>query len=351
MPAPSSDRSGSASPEIPATYGAWVQAGPGEALEWKSLPLRAPKAGEARVRLAAAALNHRDLWIHDGQYAGLRYPWVPGSDGVGTVEALGEEVPAEWKGRRVLLNPALDWGMDEGVQGPDFRILGLPDDGTWAESITVPAANLHPCPDFLEDGEAAALPLAGLTAFRALFTRGRLQKGEKVLVTGIGGGVALFCLQLAKAEGARVFVSSSSPEKLAAALALGAEGGALYTEAGWTEKLAGYGPFDLVVDSAGGEGFSSLLDLARPGGRLVFFGATRGNPPAVALRKIFWRQLDLLGTTMGSPRDFEALLAFVARHRFRPALRHVLPLAQAPEALSLMAAGAQFGKIVLVREI
>ena len=311
-------------------------------------PQAAP--GEAVVAIRAAALNHRDVWIKAGQYAGLKWPCRPGSDGAGVVVAVGAGVEATWLGREVIINPSFDWGANESAQGPQFSILGLPRDGTLAEKIAVPAAQLAAKPAHLSWEEAAALPLAGLTAYRAVFARAGLRAGERVLVTGIGSGVALFALQFAVAVGAEVWVTSSSEEKIARAVALGARGGFNYAKEGWAKeasRAAEGGGFAVIVDSAGGDGFGELIDLAAAGGRIVFFGATRGNAPALALRKIFWRQISLLGTTMGSPADWNAMVEFVARHRLRPVVSEVFPLARAAEAFALMERGGQFGKIVL----
>jgi zinc-binding alcohol dehydrogenase/oxidoreductase len=310
-------------------------------------PVAAP--GHAIVRLKAAALNHRDLWIQLGLYAGIRLPVIPGSDGAGVVESVGTAADAAWVGREVILNPSLDWGADPRAQGAQFRILGLPDSGTFAEKISIPLGNLAPKPAHLAWLPAAALPLAGLTAWRALFTRAQLQPGERVLITGVGGGVALLALQFAVAAGAEAWVTSGSAEKIARAQSLGARGGAGYRDTDWAARLqqtAG-GRFDVVLDSAGGEGFGQLIELVRPGGRIVFFGATTGNPPGLDLRKCFFRQVTLLGTTMGSPADFAGMLEFTARHRIVPVVDRVFPLADTEAALRHMEAGAQFGKIAL----
>ena len=305
-------------------------------------------AGEAVVALRAAALNHRDVWILKGQYAGLRYPCIPGSDGAGVVAAVGPGGDASWVGREVIINPSFNWGPSGSAQGRDFSILGLPRDGTLADQIAVPVSQLAPKPAHLSWEEAAALPLAGRTAWRALMSRARLAGGERVLVTGIGGGVALFALQFAVASGNEVWVTSSSDEKISRAVALGAKGGFHYDIEGWAAAATkAPGPFDVIVDSAGGTGFGDLLDVAAPGGRIVFFGATRGNAPDVALRKVFWKQLSLLGSTMGSPSDWAAMTEFVGRHRVRPVVSDVFPIARGPEAFSLMEKGGQFGKIVL----
>jgi NADPH:quinone reductase-like Zn-dependent oxidoreductase len=304
--------------------------------------------GEAVVELRAAALNRRDLWIKLGQYAGLRFPCIPGSDGAGIVASVGPGADASWVGRPVVINPSFDWGPSESAQGPKFSILGLPRDGTLAARVAVPAQQLFPKPGHLSMEEAAAVPLAGLTAWRALVGRARAAPGERVLVTGIGGGVALFALQFAVASGNEVWVTSGSDEKIARAVKLGARGGFRYDSEGWVAAASREaGPFDVIIDSAGGAGFGGLLDLASPGGRIAFFGATRGSVPELALRKVFWRQISLLGTTMGSPADWSAMTGFVELHRLKPVISVVLPLERAPEGFDLMERGGQFGKIVV----
>ena len=308
----------------------------------------AASSGSAVVRLQASALNHRDLWIQLGQYAGIKLPITLGSDGAGTVTAVGSPADQSWIGRDIIINPSLDWGSDPRAQGPNFRILGLPDNGTFAEQIVIPVTNLAPKPAHLSWEQAAALPLAGLTAWRALFTRAQLKSGERVLVTGVGGGAALFALQFAVAAGAEVWVSSGSPDKIARAKAIGARGGFSYRETDWAAALQKQaGRFDVIVDSAGGDGFANLIDLTAPGGRIVFFGATTGNPKALDLRKCFFRQITLLGTTMGSPADFAGMTKFVETHQITPVVDRVFPLAEADAALRHMEASAQFGKIVL----
>jgi NADPH:quinone reductase-like Zn-dependent oxidoreductase len=312
------------------------------------VPDPVPAAGEAVVEIKAAALNHRDVWIKLGQYAGLKFPCIPGSDGAGVVRAVGPGGDATRVGREVVIYPGFDWGPSEGAQGPGFSILGLPRDGTLAQKVAVPLVQLSPKPAHLGWEEAAALPLAALTGWRALMSRARLVPGERVLVTGIGGGVALFALQFAVASGNEAWVTSSSDDKIARAAAMGAKGGFRYDREGWAagaSKAAGL--FDVIVDSAGGPGFANLIDIAAPGGRIVFFGATRGNVPEVALRKIFWRQISLLGTTMGSPADWSAMTAFVARHALRPVVSDVFPLERGAEAFDLMERGGQFGKVVV----
>jgi zinc-binding alcohol dehydrogenase/oxidoreductase len=315
----------------------------------QSTPEPTAQPGQALVRLKAAALNHRDLFIRQGLYAGLKFPLIPGSDGAGMVESVGSPADQGWVGREVIINPALDWGNDPRAQGPQFRILGLPDSGTFAEKIAIGIHQLAPKPAHLDWHQAAALPLAGVTAWRALFTRAQLKAGEKVLITGIGGGAALFALQYARAAGAEVWVTSSSADKIARAKSLGAISGVNYREADWAKTLqaAAGGLFDVIIDSAGGDGFLSLIELTKPGGRLVFFGATVGNPSGFDLRRGFFRQINILGTTMGSPQDFAGMMDFVARHQITPVIDRVFPLGETEQAFRHMEAAAQFGKIVL----
>jgi NADPH:quinone reductase-like Zn-dependent oxidoreductase len=303
---------------------------------------------DVRIELAAAALNHRDEWCRQGQYANLKDGIVLGSDGSGTVVEAGKSVDHSWIGKEVVINPALHWGDNQQAQGPDFRILGMPDNGTLAEFIQVPGDRIYSKPDHLTLYEAAALPLAGLTAFRALFYQGDLKPGQKVLVTGIGGGVAQFALQFALAQKAMVYVSSSSHEKLATAKSLGAEGGFIYSDPNWVEEAKNNtGGFDLVIDSAMGNTLGDLIDVIRPGGKLVFFGATLGNPSEINIRKVFWNQLTLKGTTMGSDRDFEEMLDFVMHHKIKPLVDQFFEFDQAISAFERMQQGAQMGKLVI----
>jgi NADPH:quinone reductase-like Zn-dependent oxidoreductase len=216
--------------------------------------------------------------------------------------------------------------------------------------VVVPATNVLPRPEGLTDEEAASVPLAGLTAYRAVVTRGRVQRGETVLVLGIGGGVATFALLIARQMGARVLVTSGSDAKLARAQTLGADGGFNYKTTDWVaavrERTGVQGP-DLIIDGTGGATFERALDAARPGGRIVTYGATTGSTPELTVRRIFWKQLTVLGSTMGSPDDFRAILALFGRDKLRPVVDQVFPLADAGKALRRMDRADQFGKIVL----
>jgi len=307
-----------------------------------------PGPGEAVVGLRAAALNHRDVWIRRGQYAGIKLPIVLGSDGAGQVVEIGEGVDPGWKGRDVIIDPSLNWGPDERAQGSSFNILGLPADGTYAEQVLIPAANLHRKPAHLSWEEAAAMPLASVTAYRALVTRARVQAGEVVVVTGIGGGVAMCALVIATHLRARVYVTSGSDAKLAAAVTHGAHGGVNHRKDDWTKTLIaliGSRP-DVVVDGAGGETFNKSLDVLKPGGRLVSYGSTTGAAQSVEIRRIFWKQLNVLGCTMGPPGDFAAMVKLYDGG-LRPVIDKVFPLEQVSDAHIRMEAGDQCGKIVL----
>lgn len=297
-----------------------------------------PCETDAQVNLKASALNHRDLFITQGLYAGIKIPCVLGSDGAG-----------EWNGQRVLIYPALEWGSSPNHQGKHFRVLGMPEHGTFAEQITIPKANIYAMPEHLSWEEGAALPLAGLTAWRTLMSRCQLQPGEKVFITGIGGGVALMAMQFALASGAEVWVSSGNAQKIEQAKALGAAGGVSYRESDWDKQLkqqSGSG-FDVIIDSAGGDGFALFPGLCNPGARIGFYGGTLGKVNGLSLQPIFWKQISLLGSTMGSPTEFAEMLKFVEKHQIRPVVDCMFPLSQGNAAFDHMETGGQFGKIVL----
>lgn len=306
-------------------------------------------SGEVVVKLKAAAFNRRDWWIQRGQYAGLKFPIILGSDGCGVVSGVGDGVDESWIGKEVIIDPSLSWGESEDFQQKSYNILGLPHDGTFAEYVNVPAANLHLKPAYLTAEEAAAFPLAGVTAFRALFTKGKCKAGDKVLIVGVGGGAAMFALQFALAAGAEVYVTSSSQEKIDMAIQMGAMGGVNYKDADWAAQLKSMaGNIDVAIDSALGEGFAKLTDLAAPGGRIVFFGGTAGDVPALNGRHIFWKQLMILGTTMGTAKDFQDMLDFITEHELKPVIDEVFPLEEADKALHRMDTGSsKSGKIVL----
>jgi zinc-binding alcohol dehydrogenase/oxidoreductase len=306
------------------------------------------EADEVKIQLKAAALNHRDEWARQGLYPNLKDGVVMGSDGAGIVVEVGSNLSPEWNGKEVLINPSIHWGINEKAQSKEFTILGIPTNGTLAEYIQVKIDRIHQKPTHLTWEEAAALPLAGLTAYRALFVKGGLQIGEKVLVTGFGGGVAQFVTQYAIAIGAEVYVSSSSFEKIKTAIDLGAKAGFDYKENDWPAKALDLtGGFDLVVDSAMGDTLNNLIDVLKPGGKLVYYGATKGNPTEFNARKVYWNQLQILGSTMGSDKNFEDMMSFVSKFNIKPVVDQVFELSNAAAAFERMKAGKQMGKIVV----
>jgi zinc-binding alcohol dehydrogenase/oxidoreductase len=323
-----------------------------EVLKVEQAPDPRAGPGEAVVRLHAAALNHRDVFIRKGQYAGITLPVILGSDGAGQVIETGSGVDEAWRGRDVVIDPSFNWGPDERAQGAAFHLLGLPTDGTYAEMVKVPIEHVHDKPPHLSFDEAAAVPLASVTAYRALVTRAHVMPGETVVITGIGGGVATCALTIAAHLGAHVYVTSGTDAKLDAARARGAAGGVNHRNADWVGALVSLigGRPDVVVDGAGGETFNMALDLVKPGGRLVSYGATAGPAPHVEVRRIFWKQLNVMGSTMGTRGDFAAMLRLYSQG-LRPVVDRVLPLADAAHAHRRMENAQQFGKIVLrIRE-
>ncbi len=303
------------------------------------LDVESPKLleGYETVHLKAAALNHRDNWILKGQYAGIKFPTILGSDGAGITDS----------GRDVLINPSLLWGNNEQFQSKDYKIVGLPDDGTFAQKIVVAPSQLFDKPPHLSWEQAAALPLAGLTAYRSVFSRGQISEKDNVLITGIGGGVALFALQFALTQTSNVYVTSGSDEKLNKAHQLGAKGGANYKIQDWSKNLKQQcNGFDLIIDSAGGDGFNELLKLANPGARIILYGGTLGKisfPPQI----LFWKQINIMGSTMGSDSDFQKMLNLVVQHQIIPVVDKAFSLKDALQALQYMDEGKQFGKIIL----
>lgn len=322
-----------------------------EKLVYEDVPDPEPGPDKVVVKLRAAALNRRDVFITYGQYPGAKpdaLPVVLGSDGSGEVVAKGEGSRGPEESEEVVINPALFWGENPKAPGKEYRILGLPDDGTYAQYIKVTAEHVFPKPSHLSHEEAAALPLAGLTAYRALVTRGQLQSGETVVVPGIGGGVATFLVQMASAMGAKVFVTSGSEEKIERAKELGAEDGVTYDDENWSKNLRSMtGGVDLSVDTIGGEVFDALLSLAKPGGRVVSIGATASPTMKLLMPKIFLKQLDVLGTAMGTPEEFGAMLDFYQDNGLKPVINETFPLEEAAAAQKFMEEGSGIGKIVL----
>jgi zinc-binding alcohol dehydrogenase/oxidoreductase len=296
-----------------------------------------PAQGEILVRVRAAAFNRRDVFITEGRYPGIALPRTLGSDGAGVYEDTESEV---------VIDPMLGWGSDPKLWAEGASILGMPHDGTFAQYVAVPRTNIYPKPTHLSMEQAAALPLAGLTAYRALFTRGEVRAGETVLIPGIGGGVQTFVLLFAKAAGARTIVTSGSEEKLERARALGADVTIDYAQNPDWQKGLKRGEVDLVVDSSGGDTLNKALSVVRPGGRLVLYGGTRLEA-TIRLFPVFWNHIDIRGTSMGSPQDFRDMLELVNQHEIYPAIDRTYPMDDAVEAAQRIARSDQFGKVVL----
>lgn len=309
-----------------------------------------PKAGpgEALVRIKAASLNHRDQWCREGRYPNIKLGTTLGSDGSGIVEQVGDESDNHWLQKEIVINPNISWGSNPAVQSSEYTILGMPNNGTFAEYIVVPADRLHLKPSYLNFITASAFPLGGLTAYRAVFTHGKVKSTDNVLIPGVGGGVAQFAFLFAKTAGANVFVTSSKPKNIAQANELGAKGGFNYKENDWvkTAKKRTEG-FDVIIDSAGGDQLNDLINLSKSGGKIVFYGATTGLPQNLNLRSIFWNQITLQGSTMGNDDEFSRMLVFVEENKIEPIIDSIRPFDQIESAFDDMKEGKQSGKLVV----
>jgi NADPH:quinone reductase-like Zn-dependent oxidoreductase len=311
-----------------------------EVLRYEDVPDPEPGPGDVLVRLRAASLNHLDVWVRKG-LPSVPKPRILGADGAGVVESVGDEVGGFAPGDRVVINPALEHDGRVTVVGEHF-------DGTHAELIALPAESIYPLPDELGFEEAAAFPLVFETAYRMLVTKARLAAGEWVLVWGIGGGVATASLAIAKALGARVIVTSTSEAKLARATELGADAASPTADAAARVKEITEGRgVDVVVEHVGEATWATSLAVAAQGGRVVVCGATSGPNPPAALHRIWWKQLTVYGSTMGTKADFEGAYELVRSRRARPVVDAVFPLAEARAAHERLEAGEQLGKIVL----
>ena len=306
-----------------------------------------PVKDQVLIKLKYAALNHRDVWIMQEQ-SQLSSPIILGSDGSGVIEDVGDDADPMLVGAEVIINPSLEWGNNPVVQGDSFKILGFPDNGTFAEYIVVSKKYIFEKPEHLSFEESAAVPLAALTAYRALFTKARLRAQEKVLITGIGGGAALWLLQFAAAYKARVYVTSGSSDKIEKAKSFGALGGFNYKDSEWVQEAKkDAGGFDIIIDSAGGDQFGKFFDLALPGGRIVNFGRTAGNITDLYTRDLFSKQLSIHGTTMGTRDEFLSMLDFIESRNIKPIIDKTFSLNDIDKAFDHMQNGQHFGKIVL----
>jgi NADPH:quinone reductase-like Zn-dependent oxidoreductase len=295
--------------------------------------------GEVLIRLKAASLNHLDIWLRQG-LPSVPKPRILGADGAGVVEALGEGADGFELGQRVVLNPGLRNGAE---------IVGEHRDGTHAELIAIPRENVHPIPEELSFEEAAAFPLVYETAYRMLVTRAGLREGEWVLVWGIGSGVGSAAFLIAKALGAKVVVTSSDDGKLERASELGADETVNHESGDVVSvvKEATEGGPHVVVEHVGEATWKTSLQVARTGGRIAVCGATSGPNPPANLHRIFWKQLSILGSTMGTAEDFAGVYELVASGRVKPLVDRVFPLEEAADAHRHLESGKQFGKVVL----
>ena len=327
-------------------------------------PLELPEPvcneGDVIVAVKAAALNHLDIWMRKGRAgADLPMPHVLGSDAAGVVVEVGAGVSGWNVGDEIIVNPGLSCNQcdyclrGEQSECAQFSIVGMGRPGTFAEKVAVPGLNLQAKPSHLTWTEAAALPLAYITAWRMLMNRAALRSGETVLIHGIGGGVALAALQLASMTGARIIVTSSKVDKLARAAEYGAHHGVQYGSARMVEEIMSYTEgrgVDVVIDAVGAATWPVNVEVCRKGGRIVHCGVTTGPHVEANISTLYWKQLTIMGSTMGSREDFRALLAAVSSSGLKPVIDSEYPLASAREAQARMEAGEQFGKIVLTMD-
>jgi zinc-binding alcohol dehydrogenase/oxidoreductase len=309
-----------------------------EVLRYEDAPDPVPGTGQVLIELRAASLNHLDVWVRKG-LPSVPKPRILGADGAGVVVSGDGFAP----GDRVVINPGHDLGNGK------ISVVGEHSDGTHAELIAVPSSQVYPLPDSIDFETAAAFPLVFETAYRMLATKAQLQENEWVLVWGIGGGVSTATLAIAKALGGRVIVTSSSPDKLERAREIGADATFNHETddvVAGVKEVTGGGAH-VVVDHVGEATWKRSLDAARPEGRVCVCGATTGPNPPANLHRIWWKQLTVFGSTMGSQADFEAVYDLVVSGRAAPVVDAVFPLAEAAAAHQRLEAGEQLGKIVL----
>lgn len=327
-----------------------------DVLQLEQLPVPEPGPGEVRVRVRAVALNHLDVWTRRGGPAfKLQFPHRLGADVAGVVDALGPGTTAT-VGAKVVLQPGISCGRCAACLGGhdnlcrSYAILGEHHQGGYAEYIVVPELNLAPYPERLDFAHAASAILPFLTAWQMVVHKAQVRPGDTVLVHGAGSGIGVAAIQIARLHGARVIATAGSDDKVARARALGADVAINYTTAEFAAEcraLTGRRGVDAVIEHVGGEVFAASIRAVRNGGRIVTCGATAGFHPAIDLRHIFFRQIEVLGSTMGSKADLLAVLSHVAAGRLEPVVHRVMPLAEAAEAHRLLEHRAAFGKVVL----
>lgn len=315
----------------------------------EEVPTPALQDNDVLIKIKCASLNHRDLWITKGMYSKIELPAILGSDCSGVVEDTGSAVKKIKPGDEVIVNPSLDWGDSEEHQSASYKILGLPDKGTLAEYVKINVDKVYSKPAHMSFEEASALPLCGLTAYRASFIQGQIKKGDNVLITGIGGGVATFLLLYCVSVGANVYVTSSSQEKIEKAVSLGAVSGVDYTGEDWDRYIKDVtdGKIDVVIDSSGGNTINKALEICRYGGKIVTYGASLGKVPDFNLTRVYWKQIQIIGSTMGSDKDFKDMLGYTNKKKIVPVVDKIFSLDNVVDAFGHMDSANQFGKIVV----
>ncbi len=313
-------------------------------LKLKDVDVQTLGKEDVLVSLKVAGLNRRDIAIPN-RLGDEQPAIVLGSDGAGVIEQIGKNVDQVEIGDEVIINPALGWDENSDAPPEGFEILGVPDNGTIAEKIVITQSQVEKKPEHLTWQEAGVLALASLTGFRAMFTKGQLQKGETVFIPGASSGVATYMIQFAKAVGARVIVSSRSEEKRRQALDIGADI-AIDTAANWQEELKDE-TIDLVIESVGRATFNRSLNILKRGGKIVVFGATTEDTVEFNLREFFYGQYQLFGSTMGSREELQSLLKFMEEHKIHPIVGHTFSLDDIEEAVEYLKENKQFGKIAI----
>ncbi|MEX2048922.1 MAG: zinc-binding dehydrogenase [Gemmatimonadota bacterium] len=328
-----------------------------DVVEMRKVPLPEPGPGEVRVKVEAAAMNHLDLWVRRGLPIETPMPHIGGSDIAGVVDVVGPGAEAVPVGTRVVVDPALGYDWYEGPRrGPSFhepplRLIGEHTQGGFAEYAVVPAANLLEIPESFSFAEAAAAGLVFVTAWRALVVRGALRPGERVLITGASGGVGTAAIQIAARAGAKVFAVAGGPEKVRLTQELGAHvvydrHAVDFSREVWRDtNKAGV---QLILDTVGEAVWSQCLRALAPGGRLVTSGATTGSRGVTEIRLVFWKQLSILGSTMGTPAEYRQVMRLVFEGTLRPVIHEVIPLDEARRAHEMLEGGHVFGKLVIV---
>jgi NADPH:quinone reductase-like Zn-dependent oxidoreductase len=327
-----------------------------EVLKYEEAPEPTIQSDEVLIRVRACALNHLDIFVRRG-IPGISLPHISGCDVAGVIEKIGKTVEGLAEGQRVVVNPSLSCGSCEYcIQGEDslcatYKILGEQIDGGYAEFVSVPARNVHPMPEGFPFEEAAAVPLVFQTAWRMVITRAQVKPGDDVLILGAGGGVASAAIQIAKLCGARVLATSGSDKKLEQARELGADMLINYEKTDFGKevwKLTGKRGVDVVIDNVGQATWEKSLRSLAKNGRLVTCGATTGPTPSTDIRLVFWRQLQIFGSTMANRKEFADMLKLVWQRKLRPVVDRTFSLRDAAEAQRVMESHEQFGKLVLI---